>query len=1022
MVQATKKRRGSSRKPPKARLRKPAAPKRGRAAGASRAPAATASELRHQLEQRARELKEARDQQAATSEVLSIIARSPGDLKSVFGAILKNATRLCDAKFGNLLLYENGAFRRVALYGAPRAWAEATNRQPVIPPNAVNPLFRIVRTRQVVHIPDMKAEQVYLDGAPDVVGMVEQSGARTIAAVPMIRDGELVGAIAIYRQQVRPFTDKQIEVVKNFAAEAVIAIENARLFEAEQQRTRELTEALEQQTATAEVLRVISNSLSKLDSVFDTILANATKLCAAHFGMLALHEDGAFRSVAMHNVPQAFAEQRLSGPIRFAPKNPLGRLAVTKAVQHVVDVRTDPAFLDGDPGITALARLTGARTLLVVPMLKDDNLIGAFGIYRQEVRAFSDKQIDLVRNFANQAVIAIENTRLLNELRQRTDDLTESLEQQTATSEVLRVISSSPGELQPVFDSMLENAVRICDATYGNIYSRDGDTFRLVASYKTPPAFTEYRRRNPMTGSGAHWADPMLRSKTQVHIADLTLERGFIERDPSFVAAVELGRARSALAVPMLKEGEIIGAFALARMEVQPFTEKQIALVTNLAAQAVIAIENARLLNELRQRTDELGRSVGELRALGEVSQAVNSTLDLETVLSTIVTKAAQLSGTEAGAIYVFDDPQREFRLHATYGMDQELIEALTHRHIDMSDPTIAALLTQDGPTQVPDLRAEAASELNEITLRAGFRARLVAPLARGDDIVGMLVVRRRAPGAFAQNIVELMKTFAAQSVLAIQNARLFREIEDKGRQLEVASRHKSQFLANMSHELRTPLNAILGYTELILDNIYGEAPEKMRHVLDRVQTNGKHLLGLINDVLDLSKIEAGQLTLSLSDYSLAELVQGVYVAVEPLAAQKSLALRTRIAQGLPVGRGDERRLAQVLLNLVGNAIKFTEAGEVAIEAIHADGAFSVAVRDSGPGIAAADQAKIFEEFQQVDNTSTRQKGGTGLGLAISKRIVEMHGGRILVDSELGRGSTFTITLPVHADREARAP
>jgi GAF domain-containing protein len=314
MVQATKKRRGSSRKPPKARLRKPAAPKRGRADGASGGKAATASELRHQLEQRARELKEARDQQAATSEVLSIIARSPGDLKSVFGAILKNATRLCDAKFGNLLLYENGAFRRVALYGAPRAWAEATNRQPVIPPNAANPLYRIVRTRQVVHVHDMKAERVYIEGAPDVVGMVEQSGARTIAAVPMIRDGELVGAIAIYRQQVRPFTDKQIEVVKNFAAEAVIAIENARLFEAEQQRTREPTEALEQQTATAEVLRVISNSLSKLDSVFDTILANATKLCAAHFGMLALHEDGAFRSVAMHNVPQAFAKQRLSGP------------------------------------------------------------------------------------------------------------------------------------------------------------------------------------------------------------------------------------------------------------------------------------------------------------------------------------------------------------------------------------------------------------------------------------------------------------------------------------------------------------------------------------------------------------------------------------------------------------------------------------------------------------------------------------------------------------------------------------
>ena len=264
--------------------------------------------------------------------------------------------------------------------------------------------------------------------------------------------------------------------------------------------------------------------------------------------------------------------------------------------------------------------------------------------------------------------------------------------------------------------------------------------------------------------------------------------------------------------------------------------------------------------------------------------------------------------------------------------------------------------------------------------------------------------MRRRTPGTFSPNTVDLMKTFAAQSALAIQNARLFQEIDDKGRELELASRHKSQFLANMSHELRTPLNAILGYTELILDNIYGEAPEKMRAVLERVQTNGKHLLGLINDVLDLSKIEAGQLTLSLNDYSLAELVQGVYVAVEPLASQKNLALTTKVEKGLPAGRGDERRLAQVLLNLVGNAIKFTEKGEVAIEASASNGAFNVAVRDSGPGIAAADQQKIFEEFQQVDNTSTRQKGGTGLGLAISKRIVEMHGGRILVEFRTRQG------------------
>ena len=459
---------------------------------------------------------------------------------------------------------------------------------------------------------------------------------------------------------------------------------------------------------------------------------------------------------------------------------------------------------------------------------------------------------------------------------------------------------------------------------------------------------------------------------------------------------------------------------------VEVFRKNAIELDSLLAERAEAASRLEKLVEErtaeLRQRRDELARSVEELRALGEVSQAVNSTLDLETVLSTIVAKAVQLSGTEAGAIYVFDEGEREFHLRATYGMEQALIDALTHRRIDMSDPNVAAVMAAGEPIQVADLMEEVTTDINEITLRAGYRARLVAPLIRGEEVVGMLVVRRKTPGAFAQNTIDLMKTFAAQSVLAIQNARLFQEIGDKGRQLEVASKHKSQFLANMSHELRTPLNAILGYTELILDNIYGEAPEKMRTVLERVQTNGKHLLGLINDVLDLSKIEAGQLMLSLADYSVADLVQGVYVAVEPLAARKDLELTTKVAKGLPVGHGDGRRLAQVLLNLVGNAIKFTEKGEVVIEASCSDGSFRVAVRDSGLGIGAADQAKIFEEFQQVDNAPTRTKGGTGLGLAISKRIVEMHGGRILVDSELGRGATFTIRLPVNAAGKAQLP
>jgi signal transduction histidine kinase len=424
------------------------------------------------------------------------------------------------------------------------------------------------------------------------------------------------------------------------------------------------------------------------------------------------------------------------------------------------------------------------------------------------------------------------------------------------------------------------------------------------------------------------------------------------------------------------------------------------------------------LERKVQARTAELAQSVSELRALGDVSQAVNSTLDLENVLTTIAAKAVQLSNTEAGAIYVFDEQQQEFQLRATHGMDQVLIEELREQKIGPANPPIASGIRRNTPIEIADIRQEPSTPVNDIILRAGYRALLALPLSRPGQIVGLLVVRRREPGSFPKETVDLLKTFAAQSVLAIQNARLFSEIDEKSRQLEIESRHKSQFLANMSHELRTPLNAILGYTELILDNIYGEAPERMRQVIERVQTNGRHLLGLINDVLDLTKIEAGQLTLSLADYSLKELVDGVIIALEPLAVEKRLAFKAEVPADLPTGHGDERRISQVLLNLVGNAIKFTDEGEVAITASAANGSFTIAVCDSGPGISPSDQARIFEEFQQADSSSTRRKGGTGLGLSIAKRIVEMHKGQIWVKSALGKGSTFFFSLPVRVDAE----
>jgi GAF domain-containing protein len=960
------------------------------------------------------ELRESLEQQTATSEVLGVISRSKFDLQPILQSVVDTAARLCRAEAAGIFRLEEGVYRFAAGYSLHPDYLEREQKNPITPGKGTI-VGRAILMKGIARIDDALTDPLYEKKDDAKIG-----GYRSMIGVPLMRDGEPIGGIGLARCRVEPFTEREIELVTTFADQAVIAIENVRLFEAEQQRSRELAESLEQQTATSEVLQVISGSPGDLEPVFASMLDNAIRICDAKFGNIYRWDGDALNIVASLNTPAAFAEARRKSPFRPGPKNPVGQMIASKRVIHVPDVPASAAYAEREPVTVAGVEIAGIRTFLAVPMLKESELVGAFALARQEVRPFTEKQIALVTSFAAQAVIAIENARLLTELRQRTDDLTESLEQQTATSEVLQVISSSPGQLDAVFQAMAEKAVRICGAAFGSIYRWDGTALQLVATHNAPAAYADvrgqlsgYRHLDHKTPLGR-----MIATRSIVHVIDAATEESYVNRtNPALVAAVELAGVHTVLCVPILKDDVLVGAFTLNRQEVRAFNDKQIALVENFADQAVIAIENTRLLGELRARTADLSRSVEELRALGETSQAVNSTLDLEAVLNTIVAKAVQLSGTEAGAIYVFDELQREFHLRATFGMEQELIDAITHQHIDMRDPNVAAVMTEGEPVQVADLRDETMTELNGITLLAGYRARLVAPLIRGEDVIGMLVVRRRTPGEFPQNSVDLMKTFAAQSALAIQNARLFHDIEEKGRELEIASKHKSQFLANMSHELRTPLNAILGYTELILDNIYGDAPEKMRAVLERVQTNGKHLLGLINDVLDLSKIEAGQLTLSLADYSLAELVQSVYVAVEPLASQKNLALTTKVEKRLPAGRGDERRLAQVLLNLVGNAIKFTEKGEVAIEASASNGSFTIAVRDSGLGIAAADQEKIFEEFQQADNTQTKSKGGTGLGLAISKRIIEMHGGRLWVDSAPGKGSTFSFTVPIKVER-----
>ena len=497
------------------------------------------------------------------------------------------------------------------------------------------------------------------------------------------------------------------------------------------------------------------------------MLKNAVRLCNAKFGNIHRWDGDVLHLMATHNTPPAFAEYRRRSLWRPNPTNAVGRAIATKSVVHVADLAAEAAYTEQrDPGYVAAVELGGIRTLLAVPMLKESELIGVFTVYRQEVRPFTNKQISVVSNFAAQAVIAIENARLLNELRQRTSDLTErttdlteALEQQTATSEVLRVISSTSGDLEPVFNTMLENATRICEAKFGMLYRYDGTFFHAVAFFGVPPAYVDYLRQDPIRPSVKNGLGRVLQTKQPIQILDIASEPGYREREPLRVATVELAGARTLVAVPMLKAEEFVGAIVIFRQEVRPFSDKQIGLVTNFAAQAVIAIENTRLLNELRARTDELGRSVGELKALGEVSQAVNSTLDLETVLTTIVGRAVQLSRTDAGAIYVFDEERKEFRLHATYGMSETMIAAITDRHIGLGDANIGKATTWRKPIQVPDIRNEPTSPVNEIILREGYRGILIIPLLRPDHIVGALVVRRKTPGEFANSTIGLLQT-----------------------------------------------------------------------------------------------------------------------------------------------------------------------------------------------------------------------------------------------------------------------
>jgi signal transduction histidine kinase len=571
------------------------------------------ADLEHKVEQRTAELSETLQQQTATSEVLQVISSSPGELEPVFQTMLVSAMRLCEASHGVIWLREGDGFRSAAFHGAwPDAFVEQWRSGTLVQPGPDAPITRAAESGKAVQVPDLSESQAYRDGDLLPVAAVEIAGIRTVLSVPIFRDEECVGAIALSRREVRLFSEKQIELVANFARQAVIAIENARLLREIRARTDDLSESLEQQTATSEVLEVISASAGELEPVFQKLLENATRICGAKFGMMWMIEGDVARCMALHNAPEAFAELRQREPIiQPSPVNVMGRMMRTKQVVQIEDAKAERAYVEGDPIRRANVDLAGARTIVAVPMLRESELVGAITIFRQEVKPFTEKQVDLVANFAKQAVIAIENARLLRELRARTDDLTESLQQQTATADVLKVISRSAFDLDSVLATLVASAAKLCEAEKGVIFLREDNSYRLVSNHGFSPEFEAFARANPFPTDGGSTTTRAAESGGAVQVVDVLEDqtRSALAREYQ-----RLGGYRTNLGVPLRREGETIGVFTLTRQEVRAFTPRQIELVETFADQAVIAIENVRLFEQVQQRTKELSLSLEELR------------------------------------------------------------------------------------------------------------------------------------------------------------------------------------------------------------------------------------------------------------------------------------------------------------------------------------------------------------------------------------------------------------------------
>ncbi|HXA24568.1 MAG TPA: GAF domain-containing protein [Acetobacteraceae bacterium] len=962
--------------------------------------------LQERLDESHAERDAALAREVALAEVVDVINRSSGNLAPVFEVMLEKAMRLCEAACGGLFTYDGERFHTVAARGVPAAMAKFRGKNPPTVQLGGH-VKRLLETRRPVHVLDWMEEETYRNGDIDARAIVDLGGARTNILVPLLKEEAVVGFFGLYRQEVRAFTDEQIALLQNFAAQAVIGVENARLLGELQQRTVELQESLEYQTAASDVLKVINASAGDLERVFDTVLEKAVRLCESSFGVLVTYDGECFHTAAMREVAPGLADA-IREPVRPSPGMAYDQIAQGADIVHIADITGDDVYRSGNRIRRALADQGGARTALFVALRRDEALFGAFVIYRKQVRPFSDRQIALLQNFAAQAVIAMENARLITEQR-------EALEQQTATAEVLQVINASPGDLALVFDAMLEKAMRLCGAAFGVLWTYDGERMHAAALRGVPPAFAEFLTQvtHQVGPNNAHGR--LLRGEPIVHIADVLEDEAYLSGDPIRRTLVELGGGRTLLAVPLRKDETFLGDFVIYRTRVQPFSDKQIALLQSFAGQAVIAMENARLLDEVHQRQAELritfenmGDGVAmfdETPRLVAWNRKFQDILDLpDGVLAERLTFAEYVRYlTERGEYGVGADPEEQIR-RLTENADQ-------YRSYERVRPDGRVIEIHHNPVPGGGFVLIYA----DITERKHNEAELRAARDAAEEASRTIEAAYRDLKAAQANLIQAEKMASL-----------------------------GQLTAGIAHEIKNPLNFVNNFAALSVDLLAelketaapgfavlsAELRAEVEDVsamltsnLQKITEHGKRADGIVKAMLEHSRGSSGERRMVDLNALIDEALNLAYHGARAQDQSFNITLERDFCEGIAPIEVNPQDMTRVFLNLFANGFyavtrRAQHSGDPAfvptlkVTTQDAGEAVEIRVRDNGSGIPADIRDKLFQPFFTTKPTGE----GTGLGLSITYDIVtQQHGGSITADSKVGEYSEFTIRLPRNA-------